>query len=230
MYFTIFDTETTGLTSKDEVIQLSALLVRETTEEEKNARRLAGKKVSNLSLMKFYEYYCDTQQTIEPKAQQVHGIDKALLHEKSGGKTFEDIFIPFTKNVKNDIVQDNHSSGTTNCRVAHNSAFDKRLVNQTLQHNGLPAFDFGKEIALIRDEARDTNFCLMKGVMSVGDGKRRKLMEVLGQIYSEETVKKSFSLFANNCNLDPEMSFHNASYDIFCTYLVLEHYFNKLRG
>ena len=222
MRFVIFDTETTGLTQSDEVIQFAGLVVETTSEEEKQKMTAEGKTPKNLKLKNFCSFYCDTVKTINPEAQKIHGIDKETLKKLSENYTFEDNFFPFVESL----------GEQPKCWVAYNIEFDKRLVNQTLGNNGLPTFSFGKNIATIREENEDTNFCLMNAMTSLNTaGKRRKLVDVVASLgYSKETIDKSFAAFAARCNMSEDLSFHNAAYDVYCTYLVLEHHFNKLRA
>lgn len=222
MYFMIFDTETTGLSPKDEVIQFAGLLVRTTTREEKEAMKAAGKPVKELKMSKFYNFYCDTIKSINPDAAKIHGIDKKKLKELSQGYTFEDNFLPIIKELEEFNI----------CWIAYNVAFDKRIINQTLSNNGLPIFDFGKTKVTISDDNTTSNFCLMNAMTSLNTaGKRRKLAEVVDELgYTKEAIDKSFAIFAKQCGLDPKGSYHDATYDVFCTYLVFEKYFNKLRG
>ena len=222
MHFMIFDTETTGLGPKDEVIQFAGLLLRTTTEQEKQSMRAAGKPVKELKMMRFYNFYCDTIKSIDPGAAKIHGIDKKKLKELSEGYTFEDNFYPMIKELGDIDI----------CWVAYNVAFDKRIINQTLENNGLPAFNFGKTKAAISRENTTTNFCLMNAMTSMNPaGKRRKLAEVVDSLgYSKEAIDNSFSVFAKQCGLESKGAYHDATYDVFCTYLVFEKHFNKMRG
>lgn len=73
MKYFLYDVETTGLTRRDEVIQLSGFLLNEDLRKEQ-----------------IINFYCYTQVETNPEAQKVHGLDKKLLWELSGGKTFEE--------------------------------------------------------------------------------------------------------------------------------------------
>lgn len=223
MYYFLFDTETTGLGSKDEVIQFSGLLLRDPVAEDGQSSSS-----TNLVLMKFYNFYCNTTQVISDGAYQVHGIDKNALVQLSEGKTFEDNFYPFLTSLRKTIEADKTFNGNDVCWVAYNVAFDKRLVNQTLVQNGLPAFNFGKNNALFSKTNGDSNVCLMNAITSLL-GKRRKLSEVIAYFDLESQINKSFKVFADKCGIGDDISYHNAAYDVFASFVVMNHCIAKLR-
>lgn len=208
MNYLIFDTETTGLGAADEVIQFAAILTD-----------------SNFNLKRLFNFYCDTQQVISNGAFEVHHMDKKFLKLHSGGKTFEDHFLEVLKFLNN--------NGYNNvCWVAHNAKFDKRIINQTLELNGLKPFNFGKSLTMLKDTEGTSNFCTLEMAKALFPGKGgHKLEEMIKRLpYTKEQIDKSFALFANKCNLPEDLSYHNAIYDVYCDFLILKHFANRMRG
>lgn len=216
MYFNIFDTETTGLGSSDEVVQFSSILVRTLTAEEITSGKNEN---SYLKPVKFYNFYCATAKKSCEKALQVHGLTQEILAELSNGETFEDNFIPMVAQI----------DAYKPCWVSYNIKFDTRLVNQTLTNNGLKPYNFGKKLSVIHDMNAVSNFCLLDA-LTVLSGKRRSLSQQLQTIMSEEQLTTTFNKFARYCRIDPEQSYHNAIFDTFCAYLLFDKYYIRLRG
>lgn len=204
MNYFLFDVESTGMTNKDEVIQFSGLLFDE-----------------KFALKKFFNFYCDTQQTIDPGALKVHGISKEILKKLSDGKTFEDNFFEMLK-----ILEQYPDL----CWVSYNIEFDKRLVNQTLVNNGLESFDFGKDLPKFIKVLGKSNACLLQGMRMIFPGRGgHKLYQIVERLpYSKEDIQKAFAKLAITCNLDPELSYHNAAYDVYTSYLVFKYFAPKL--
>lgn len=91
----VYDTETTGLTKSDEVIQFSAIVMNDTLYTE--------------SLVNFY---CNTQVPISTGAFSTHGIDKARLFQLSEKKVFEDNWLEFIESLRgNNIIWVSWSQG-----------------------------------------------------------------------------------------------------------------------
>lgn len=151
MKYLIFDTETTGLHSQDEVIQFSGLILD-----------------NNLKLKRGYNWYCDTPHEINKDAAAVHGITKKMLHDLSGGKVFEDRWFTMLNGI--DMTE-----GIT--FVGWNVDFDKRLINQTLNNNGLDEFDFGRKVTTLRNSPDVYFFDLMKAVANLMVGRDRLKLE-----------------------------------------------------
>jgi DNA polymerase III epsilon subunit-like protein len=103
--YLIFDTETTGLSTTDVVIQLGYMILDE-----------------QFRVIKKKAHYLKTNVNINPKAQEVHGITKNMLEEKGSSPTV--VLLSFSKLLEN-IKKNN---GTI---VAHNIKFDIRMLKQT---------------------------------------------------------------------------------------------------
>lgn len=211
MKYFLYDVETTGLTRRDEVIQLSGFLLNEDLRKEQ-----------------IINFYCYTQIETNPEAQKVHGLDKKLLWELSGGKTFEEqIFqYDFLFNEK-DITF-----------VGYNISFDNRMVNQTLKNNGYDAMDFGSKVnSLTKYEGRH-NFDLMKPLSSMfNHGVRMKLSDAATRIKFKSTaeINKVYEVIFDNVGMPEGFSdtlakqtsvskFHNSLYDSFIYWCLLLDY------
>lgn len=203
MKYLIFDTETTGLHSQDEVIQFSGLILD-----------------NNLKLKRGYNWYCDTQHEINKDAAAVHGITKKMLHDLSGGKVFEDHWFTMLNGI--DMTE-----GIT--FIGWNVDFDKRLINQTLNNNGLDEFDFGRKVTTLRNSPDVYSFDLMKAVANLMVGRDRlKLEQALKMISMDETtLKKRYSRLASKFTNVVEKDFHNALYDTYVTYEIFSEFAMK---
>lgn len=201
MRYVVFDTETTGLGSTAEVIQFSALLLKE-----------------NLQVERITDFYCYTQEEIDPKASAVHNLTPTFLMEKSGGKTFEDNFLNLDWIKFSDLIW-----------VGYNVSFDIRMVNNTLARNGLPKYDFGKNVVRIGNQSGRGYFDLMRFFAMLNNGYNRKLSVVAKTLpYSEEkleTLYKKFLFVAKNDA--SEATYHNSLYDAMITWLLLHSIRNK---
>ena len=119
-YFVIFDTETTGISRKDVVIQMCYLICNK-----------EGSTISTYN--RYWKKPCGIH--INPRAFDTHKIDASLL-QKSGYDAKEElqcIIKTFcTLKEKNILI------------VAHNANFDNRMLNQTCESVGL-LWPFSKE-------------------------------------------------------------------------------------
>jgi len=95
-----FDTETTGLTKDDEVIQIGAIITQDKQEDI------------------IYNDLCDSKQPIHEKAQEVHGISKEDISGKSEFKNSD--FYNKLKSI----------TGMKNYLIAHNLNFDMEKINK----------------------------------------------------------------------------------------------------
>lgn len=107
--FVVFDTETTGLSTKnDDVIQIGAV------------RIINGKKVNG----EVFDHYVDPKRPIPPDSTKIHGITDDMVN---GASHFPEITKKFHKFCKNAVL------------IAHNAPFDlaflKREQSETLQFN-----------------------------------------------------------------------------------------------
>lgn len=203
MNYLIFDTETTGLHSQDEVIQFSGLILD-----------------NNLKLKRGYNWYCDTPHAISKEAEAVHGISKKMLHDLSGGKVFEDYWYYMMNEI--DMTE-----GIT--FIGWNVDFDKRLINQTLNNNGLDEFDFGKKVTTLKKSSDVCSFDLMKAVANLLVGRDRLKLEQASKMISldEATLKKRYSKLASKFPNVTEKDFHNSLYDTYVTYEIFSEFARK---
>lgn len=221
MKFFIFDTEGTGLTNKDEVIEFSGILTGDSINDFQDA----------------IDFYAMTSVPIHPKALEVHGIDRKTLYERSGGKYFETQFNDILPKIKDCSF------------VGYNVSFDTRLVNSTLQHCNLPNFRFPQiSKCLYRD--RQVTFDVMSAC-TIAEGRKFNgklqnqmtndrvklflldLMHKCGRYqlcYSssslpDEDVHKIlnelFCVVCRSAGLNAESKFHSSLFDAFCTWILL---------
>jgi DNA polymerase III epsilon subunit-like protein len=100
-YLLVFDTETTGLSVTDEIIQLGYVVFNR-----------QGKALST-----YEEVWCTTKQS-HPAALKVHGLSSALVQASTkSAETELPVFMALVKQV--------------NRVVAHNAVFDVRMLKQT---------------------------------------------------------------------------------------------------
>lgn len=112
----IFDTETTGLDSReDRVIELGGI--------EMVNRFPTGRS--------FHKYINPQGREIHPEAQAVHGITAADLADKPGFHEIAEEFLAFTDGAK---------------LVAHNAGFDIGFLNAEFSRLGYPAIEPGRVI------------------------------------------------------------------------------------
>ena len=203
MKYVIFDTETTDL--KGEVIQLSYMLVD-----------------SRFNVLDFDSFYCDTNSKIAQGAFNVHGINNELLEVLSGGKFLEDYLLSDTK--RRSLFID----GTGLVFIGYNVKYDIERLNQSLLTTGkclTSMFDTNHLSGL--NEAFSYSFDLMKATrdylrtprfvklcQAVDLVVKRKFPDLdIDTLY--EIHKEKFNLKSRGSN------FHDASYDVFCTYMLL---------
>ena len=175
MKYVFYDTETTGLTKRDEVIQFGAVIADE-----------------NLKIMGKVSFYCYTQVPVKDAAYKVHGINGKRLYELSGGQTFEDCFLNMPLFKETDIVWVSYST----------NGFDERMVNNTLTNNGLEKYDFGTEEKYFGQFTAGRHwFDACHAVANrCNGGKIRKLsqlVEMYGVAGKEEYHKKLFEYSAS---------------------------------
>lgn len=201
MEYIFYDTETTGFTRCDEVIQFSGFVTDE-----------------NLKLKSAIDFYCYTQVPINKKALEVHGINASALWKLSGGKTFEDQFYDSSISKKNDLVWVSYST----------SGFDERLVNQTLKNNGLPGYDFGSKITYFGQETNGIHTMEFYKTLKnrCFDGRDKKLVQAVQDAgFSKDQAE---SLFRKVLKKEGTAVFHNALFDAFSLYLLAMRYKREL--
>lgn len=124
MEYFIFDTETSGKGTKDEVVQFAGIRFN-----------------SDFKIIGLVNWYCAITFPMDPEAVQAHGITDAQLAELANGRFLED------------YLSQPENSWLTNPKdltfIAYNIKFDKRLTNQSLQSNGYGKLNFGRSQNLI---------------------------------------------------------------------------------
>lgn len=194
MQYIVFDTETTGLSAADEVVQFAGLLLNE-----------------KLDLAKIINFYCQTQVPVNPEVTKITCLDGELLHKLSKGKFFEDYYysIPVFK-------------CTSLTWIGYNVGFDCRMINNTLVNNGLPVHNFGsKTISLGKGEGI-YNLDVMQLVAAENNGIRKKLIEAAKELpHSQDELEQMFQKLLKLTESPPEVRFHNALYDAMVTWLIL---------
>lgn len=210
MNYFIYDTETTGLGAKDEVIQFSGFLLNEEWKLK--------------SVVNFYSY---TQVAITEGAARVNQMNHGKLWELSDGKTFEEqIFDHSWLFEEEDVVF-----------IGYNVAFDNRLVNQTLKRNGFPEIDFGKSTCSLKVNRGRYHFDLMQAMASIfNQGKRMKLTKAVElltraqQQRMDQIYDNVFKTYGKSEKLTGEIlsKFHNSLYDSFVCWFLISSFHSRL--
>lgn len=201
MKYFIFDTETTGLGSFDEVVQFSGFLTDE-----------------DLNPQKFINFYCFTQVPVSAGASKVNGLNTTVLRQLSNGLTFEDQWLKLDFINEPDLIWVSYNKG----------GFDTRMINNTLVHNGLPAHNFGTEITVLNQYSSGVYtynaFAAIK--RRAFSGVNNKLETVAKSLpYSKQKLDDVFDkITSGKC-----ARYHDALYDAFILMMVLRHYKNVLR-
>lgn len=217
MKYFLYDTETTGLQNKDEVIQFAGYLLDE--------------KFRKLDIVNFYSY---TQVPIHKKAYEAHRIDKKLLWKLSGGRTFEEQIFKY------DFIRDENDITF----IGYNVQFDNRLVNQTLKNNGYDPIDFGIKTNSLSKETGRYNLDLMRILATLlNHNISMKLNVATRKIRSRSIteINKVFDVIFENFGIpsdlpqglkdDIEISkFHNALYDSFIYWCLLLDYYREINS
>lgn len=203
MLYVIIDTETTGLYSKDEVIQFAAIICDE-----------------KYVIHRIVNFYCDTAHPINEKAQAVHGIDFEKLHKLSEGLTFEDQFLPFLKSLEGeDVVWIEWST----------NGFDMRMINQTLAKYKLQKTDFGKGINTLGEIPGIHHYNLLHGICNVFYGGHSRQLGIACSELLKHSTEQIDELYEKYIKMfDIRTGKHNADYDAFLCYLLLISYGNRL--
>lgn len=204
MKLVFYDTETTGLGKRDEVIQLSGI-------------------VTDMSLkpISVFNAFSFTNVNISDGAKRIHGIDRKTLLKMSQGKYLEEVLEGIGVFDYKDAVY-----------IAFNDSFDKRLINQSLINNGADPIDFGRTVSTIERGLRKGryNLCALKLFStSLNNGNRWKLETFIRKKsgVSFEELERYYSIFRSKLNLPIHKdSFHDALFDSFCMWWLT----NKYRG
>lgn len=179
----LLDTETTGLYNKDEIIELSLMLVKFNQEGE-------------LTLIDEYTGLREPNVKIHPKAKQVHGLDKSHLKNKSLDK--------------NKCIQ---IFSKANFIIAHNSSFDKRFIKKHFDYftdnkkiwlcscKDIPWRKYGFNSAKLQNLLKKHNIKIEKEHRAKDDTKA--LMELLSK--RNEAGITYFNILLKNNNIKKEV-------------------------
>jgi hypothetical protein len=120
MRYVFLDTETTGLSRHDEVIQIGGIVTDD-----------------KLNVLKVFEEYCWTNRPIPPEAVKVHGITRDVLLKKS-----EETFLEQHLNGgRLSFLRE-----TNQTFVMFKAHFDIAQINQTLVGNNCEEMKFGERL------------------------------------------------------------------------------------
>lgn len=198
MEYIIFDTETTGFQTKDEVIQFAGFLVDD-----------------NCKLLRLYSFYCYPLIEIPDDAIKVHHLTKSILMKLSDGRFFEEQFFEYDDLLsKKDLTW-----------VGYNVDYDKRMINQTLKNNGYTPYKFGNKVAGLYDDIGVHSFDVMSAIADrYNHGKWEKLATCVRKYcsLSLEQINKEYECISKYCGMQTEFAFHNAIYDAFTTYCLFK--------
>lgn len=209
MKYFLFDTETTGVYKKDEVIQFAGLLIDE-----------------NYNLRYVINDYCYTNIPINPEAAKITKLDKSILWNLSEG-------MPFEKQFKKYDFLFNEPDITF---VGWNISFDKRMINQTLTNNGYKPFDFGRKSNNFSNTTGRWYVDLMPGISAIygangGRSNRLKLSTAASNMkhWTLEELNAKYNYIYNKYGKEYGMKFHNALYDSFLLWALFLENKDKLR-
>lgn len=219
MNYVLFDVESTGLTSSDEIIQFAAIIL--------NSRDFS-------TIQGIEDFYCLSTIPIKKAAQAVHGITPELLVELSNKQFFEDRFLNFYKRYSKDTIWVNYS----------NTLFDFRMINQTLDNGGARMLDFGTRVYDFSATSGLYHLDLMSLLALKNKGTRRAYslanalkdtpgftQEGFDKLYNNfciklEQINKSHFLNLPNVPEKHRKTYHNARYDAFAMWYLLK--FNNI--
>lgn len=199
----IIDNETTGLRSKDEVIQFAALVCDE-----------------KFRIVRIVNFYCDTVYPISAEAQRITGLDFEKIHHLSNGLTFEDQWIAFIDSLRDekDITWIEWSS----------NGFDARMINQTLKKCGLKPYNFGKEVTTLGREGI-CHLNLLRAICNLCyNGSPRKLVVACRELLNTTEAVINNMYNSKIKTFDVNTGAHHADYDAFLCYLLLITYGDKM--
>lgn len=204
MKFVIFDTETTDL--RGEVIQLSYMLVDGET----------------FDVLDFDSFYCDTTARITKGAFDVHGINESILESLSGGRFLEDYLLNDPK--KKSVFID----GTGLVFMGYNVKFDIDSVNRTLLASGTSLTGMIETKSLSNlSGAFSYSYDLMEATRNYLRVPRSIKLERATEIVTKKNIpgldiESLYETYKDKFHLSSRGGYyHDASYDVFCTYLLL---------
>jgi DNA polymerase III epsilon subunit-like protein len=200
-----WDTETTGLGPRAEVIQIAGL-------------------VTNIDLVPklVFNRYCWSNQEIEEGAERQHGITRELLLEYSGGRFFEEVLeeIKFFKDNPNMMF------------IAYKQHFDMGVVNGTLMNNGYLPVEFGTEIRTLKRNLPEGRYNLdaMTLFANVLNGGKIRSLGEMASLKLNATPDQLTEEYNEFCKLlpfsVPKKGLHDALYDSY----LLRRMLNKFKA
>lgn len=213
MQYIVLDVETTGLSSNDEVIQMSAMFLNKTFD----------------TCSEVINFYCMPTAPISHGAAAVHHLTLSKLKELSNLRFFESYFYPLSKKFSEDCTFIAYSD----------SGFDFRLINQTLARAGLPAYDFGEKIKKLDDGLHGHHtFDLMSAMARYGGLRWNKIklenaLKLLPN-YNKEDLEIKYMNFSRIIDKQDTAEgqvdlFHNARFDTFSLWYILNNVGNKFK-
>lgn len=169
----IFDTETTGLGIKDEVIQFSGILLNDD---------------DHYKIESVVNFYCETDVPSSEAALAVHHLDQKKLHDLSGGKTFEEQFIKVLEFLKQfpDLTW-----------VAYNYSFDQRMCKQTMVNNNASDPKLPMKEAVLQKKGVHAFCCMDMCTSCIGHGRKMKNADaahhpdVMKDVYNNYGIRKT---------------------------------------
>ena len=211
MKYVFMDVETTGFTSKDEVVQFSSLV----TDSEFNLERVGN-------------FYCLPSCRMHPDAEKVHHLSMDKLKKLSADKNgqprfFEEQWLEEIKDYGDDVTFVSWSTGF----------FDTRLINQSLAAGNMEEFNFGEKTNTLVHKSGRYNCNFMKAVSQhiTGSSRSLKLSVAIEKAGNEEECRTAFK----NCvskfkDLDGSSAdYHSALYDAFCLWYLWYLFRDKLK-
>lgn len=200
----VFDTETTGLKDKDQVIQFSCVCLD-----------------SKFKVIGMDSFYCNVGIPIPQDAIEVHGISNKRLEELSKGKFIEDYIphIPYLANATNTLF------------VGYNVAFDIKKTNYSLEVEGYKPVDFGTRVTTFPTRLNGRNYYMdLMGTLCTNLGYRRnqKLIELFKEHgpCKESDIEILLGKLAKQFNIErnKEQTYHDALFDTMITTSLLIRY------
>lgn len=197
MKYIILDTETTDLNG--EVIQLSFMVLN-----------------NDFDVEMFKSFYCNTEELVSDGAFNVHHISNKMLEELSDGKYIEDYLLDEYKDIF-------FSEGVV--FIGYNVGFDLKRINYSLESTGLglPATRICPDLRRL-----DKKLAYQYDLMATC---RRKLKQIKGLNLAEAVnrlVPKKIdcdNVYRYLCDTfnvrTAGTNYHDASYDVACTYVLL---------
>lgn len=208
MHLVFYDIESTGLGSKDEVIQFGAIITD-----------------MNLHLVKVINKYSFTNMQIDPGAYAVHQLTLEDVYKYSRGKYFEEIV-----EEEKALFRDSKNL----IWIGYNDKADKRLINQTLENNGITPINFGRKISMIDHSLKKGVYNLDAMdlfVKALNGGRKGKLgyfvhnhagidFDRLQDVYKKFTKRLSF--------VSPRDGAHDAVYDSFVVWWIMSQHKDRM--